>query len=76
MEGAVDESLQAVANLFRTLSDANRLAIIRGLTLKCESVSAIVERTGMSQPLVSQHLRILREQGLVRTERRGAYTYY
>ncbi len=72
----MDVSLQAVANLFRTFSDPNRLVIIKGLTLKCESVSAIVERTGMSQPLVSHHLRILREQGLARTERRGAYTYY
>jgi DNA-binding transcriptional ArsR family regulator len=72
----MNESLQAVAELFSTLSDPNRLAIIKGLTLKCESVSDIVERTGMSQPLVSHHLRILREQGLARTERRGLYTYY
>jgi DNA-binding transcriptional ArsR family regulator len=72
----MNESLQAVAELFSTLSDPNRLAIIKGLTLKCESVSAIVERTGMSQPLVSHHLRILREQRLARTERRGLYTYY
>ena len=69
-------SLQAVADFFGTLSDPNRLAIIKGLTLKCESVSAIVERTGLSQPLVSHHLRVLREHGLARTERHGPYTYY
>ncbi len=72
----MDVSLQTVAGLFSTLSDPNRLAILKGLTLRCESVSAIVERTGLSQPLVSHHLRILRERGLAHTERRGSYTYY
>lgn len=72
----MDVSLQTVASLFSTLSDPNRLAIIKGLTLRCESVSAIVARTGMSQPLVSHHLRILREHGLARAERQGPYTYY
>jgi len=72
----VDASLESVADLFNALSDPNRLAIIKGLTLKCESVSTIVERTGKSQPLVSHHLRILREHGLARTERQGPYTYY
>jgi DNA-binding transcriptional ArsR family regulator len=44
--------------------------------MDCQSVSAIVEATGLPQPLVSHHLRVLRQQGLARPERRGAYTYY
>ncbi len=48
----------------------NRLAIIKELTLKCESVSAIVPRAGLSQPLVSQDLRVLREHGVARAGRR------
>jgi ArsR family transcriptional regulator len=68
--------LQAIARVLRTLSDPNRLKIIRVLTMDCESVSTIVERTGLPQPLVSHHLRVLREQGLARPERRGAFTFY
>ena len=32
--------------------------------------------TGLPQPLVSHHLRILRDAGIARPERRGAYVYY
>jgi DNA-binding transcriptional ArsR family regulator len=72
----MNTSLQLVARLFKTLSDPTRLQIIRVLTLDCQSVSAIVEATGFSQPLVSHHLSILRERGLVRAEPRDGYTYY
>jgi DNA-binding transcriptional ArsR family regulator len=39
-------------------------------------VNELVETLGMPQPLVSRHLRILRERGLVTTERRGTAIYY
>ena len=68
--------LETVAALFKILSDPTRLRIVEALTLECESVSAIIELTGLSQPLVSHHLRVLREHGLARAERRGAFTYY
>ena len=44
--------------------------------LECVPVSDIVEATGLSQTNVSFHLRALREAGLVKGERRGAYVYY
>src|SRR5688572_29718967 len=72
----IDHDLDAVARHVRGLSDPNRLRIIRELTMDCQSVSAIVEATGLPQPLVSHHLRVLRQQGLARPERRGAYTFY
>ena len=68
--------LENVATLFKILSDPTRLRIVEALTLECESVSAIVEMTELSQPLVSHHLRVLREHGLARAERRGVFTYY
>jgi ArsR family transcriptional regulator len=67
---------ETVAELFKTLSDPTRLRIIQVLTLDCQSVSSIVEATQLSQPLVSHHLRLLRDRGLVRAEPRGGYTYY
>jgi len=72
----MDVPIETVAKLLRILSDPTRLRIVQALTMECESVNRIVEVTGLSQPLVSHHLRVLRENGLARTERRGPYTYY
>ncbi|HEX9077786.1 MAG TPA: metalloregulator ArsR/SmtB family transcription factor [Anaerolineae bacterium] len=69
-------SLDSTAKLFKILSDPTRLRIIRALTLECQSVSAIVAQTELSQPLVSHHLRVLREYGLTRADLRGGFTYY
>lgn len=68
--------LKTIAELFKILSDPTRLQIVEALTLDCESVSAIVAATHLSQPLVSHHLRVLRDYGLVRAEPRGGFTYY
>lgn len=72
----MDLPIEIVAKLLKTLSDPTRLRIVEALTMECESVNRIVEVTGLSQPLVSHHLRVLRENGLARAERRGAYTFY
>lgn len=72
----MDVRVEMIAEIFKTLSDANRLRIIKSLTMNCQSVSAIVNATGMSQPLVSHHLRVLKKHGLARAERHGAYIYY
>lgn len=65
--------LQAV---FQTLGDANRLKIIEFLGEEERSVSEMVAATGLSQPLVSHHLRILREAGIVESQREGPFVYY
>ena len=39
-------------------------------------VAALAHASGMSESSVSQHLKILREAGLVRGEKRGFYTHY
>lgn len=72
----MEVSVESVARLLQTLSDPNRLRIIKVLTMDCQSVSAIVKATELSQPLVSHHLRVLREQGLARGERKGAFIFY
>lgn len=65
-----------LGRLFKLLSEPNRLRIILSLGLECRPVSDIVHVTGLSQTNVSFHLRALREAGLVRPERRGAFIYY
>ena len=66
----------ALAELLRTLGDPTRLRILTALDGVCVSVTAIVEATGLRQPTVSHHLRILRDRGLVVGERRGGYVFY
>ncbi len=68
--------LAAKAKLFRSLGDMSRLKILETLRDAPHVVSDIVERTGLSQPNVSNHLRCLRECGLVVTERQGRFVTY
>lgn len=62
--------------LFQTLGDANRLKIIKFIGNQERSVSEIVEETKLSQPLVSHHLRTLREKEILETKRNGPFIYY
>ena len=71
-----DDSIKRLSEHFKLLSEANRLKILCSLGLECRPVSDVVNATGMSQTNVSFHLRILREAGLVRPERRGSFIYY
>jgi|WetSurMetagenome_2_1015567.scaffolds.fasta_scaffold77766_3 DNA-binding transcriptional ArsR family regulator len=62
--------------IFQTLSDTNRLKIIKFVNDGECSVSQIVEEMKLSQPLVSHHLRTLRECQILETTRNGPFIYY
>ncbi len=72
----MDEDLRSAAFLAKSLSDGNRLRILLSLHTGRKSVSAIVEEIGLSQPLVSHHLRELKRALLVKVEREGPFVYY
>ena len=65
-----------VADIFSALADPSRLRIISALTHERLSVSEICEMVGMSQPAVSHHLRLLRDQRIVRADKDGKHVYY
>jgi DNA-binding transcriptional ArsR family regulator len=69
-------SLFKLQQFLQTLAEASRLKIIKFIGVGACTVSEIVEATGFSQPLVSHHLRILREGQLVETKRQGPFVYY
>jgi ArsR family transcriptional regulator, zinc-responsive transcriptional repressor len=71
-----DEHFQTVAFLAKSLSDENRLRIILCVSCGKKSVSSIVEELGLSQPLVSHHLKELKRSLLVKIERNGPFIYY
>ena len=60
----------------KVLWEPNRLRILCGLGLECRPVTDIINATGLGQTNVSFHLRVLREAGFVRAERRGSFIYY
>lgn len=70
------EHLEETAFLAKSLSDVNRLRILLALEEKSKSVSVLVEELGLSQPLVSHHLRELRRTLLVSVKRKGPFVYY
>jgi len=71
-----NEHFQTVAFLAKSLSDENRLRIILCVSNGKKSVSSIVEELGLSQPLVSHHLKELKRSLLVKIERSGPFIYY
>jgi DNA-binding transcriptional ArsR family regulator len=61
---------------FQILGDTNRLKIINFINKHEKSVSEIVIDMQLSQPLVSHHLRILKESQILETKRVGPFIYY
>ncbi|MGA2600006.1 MAG: metalloregulator ArsR/SmtB family transcription factor [Bryobacteraceae bacterium] len=70
--------MQAVADdVFRALADPTRRAIFERLTRGGEqTVHALTDHAGVSQPAVSKHLGVLKQAGLVRDRREGRETHY
>ena len=68
--------MQKLAQFIKILGDTSRLSIIRSIGNRALSVTDIINDTGLSQTLVSFHLRNLREAGIVTTRRDGPFIYY
>lgn len=68
--------IEQLANIFKVLGESNRLAIILVLGKNSCSVTEIIKATGLSQTLVSFHLRTLRNSEIVKTNRNGPFIYY
>src|ERR687895_2039094 len=67
-----DGDLRRLRTLYRALGDETRLRVI-GLLAEIGPmpVGELSSRVGLSQPLISWHLRILRLAGLIETSRQG-----
>ena len=64
------------ASVFRALADPNRLAIIGLLHDRVHCVKAMSYKLGLSESSISQHLKVLRDAGLVEGVKYGYYTHY
>lgn len=76
LAGVVDqpEDLRSLRLVHKALADVNRLRIVQRLAQGEASVSELIDRVGLSQPLVSWHLGRLRVAGLIQTRRVGRET--
>lgn len=66
----------ASEDVFRAVADPTRRAMLDLLAEEERSVSELAEPFEMSQPAISQHLRVLREAGLVKRHRAGRKQIY
>lgn len=83
------DEIEALAEIFKALSDPTRLRLVKLLSDQspdvCQGtcngqkflcVNALAHKLGVTQSAVSQHLRVLRQAGLVRGERQGTFMHY
>ncbi|NUH41276.1 helix-turn-helix transcriptional regulator [Streptomyces samsunensis] len=63
-------------DLIRVLADPIRMKIVNLLARETLCTTHLVEETGARQTNLSNHLRVLREAGVVETEPCGRFTYY
>jgi ArsR family transcriptional regulator, zinc-responsive transcriptional repressor len=70
------EALAAAGDLLRALAAPVRIAIVLQLRASPRCVHELVDALAVTQPLISQHLRVLKSAGVVRGERRGREVVY
>lgn len=72
----MSQHAESAAALLKALANANRLQILCELGAGEMSVGALNERIPLSQSALSQHLALLRKDGLVETRRESQTVYY
>lgn len=71
------EATRELAERFKALGDPTRLTIVNQLAGADEVCACLlVPGAELSQPTISHHLKLLRDAGLVTSERRGTWAYY
>jgi ArsR family transcriptional regulator len=73
-------TIEEQAAIFSVLADPTRLKLLRLLLQQREMdalcVNALAYHLGVTQPAVSQHLKLLKDAGLVKGEKRGYCVHY
>ena len=77
MQALTPELAEQLAPMFKALGDPVRLRLLSMIASTTQA--CVCDLTGafeVSGPTISHHLRVLRETGLVDSERRGTWVYY
>lgn len=79
-QGALDaQQSTAVAPMFKALGDPVRLRLLSMIASAGGGEVCVCDLTGefkLTGPTISHHLKVLREAGLVDSDRRGTWVYY
>ncbi|KAA0272782.1 MAG: winged helix-turn-helix transcriptional regulator [Anaerolineales bacterium] len=70
------EITQLHAEICAGLADPNRILILYALSQSTRNVTELCNELNMPQPLVSRHLKVLRERGMVVFKRQGTVIQY
>jgi len=70
------DSTASCASLLKVLADETRLAVVERLLEGPKHVGEINETLGVEQSLLSHHLKVLRQAGLVNAQRDGKQVLY
>jgi DNA-binding transcriptional ArsR family regulator len=70
------EIMQLEADFCAALSDPTRIFILYALNERSQNVTELTHELALPQPTISRHLKVLRERGLVYTERQGTVITY
>ena len=63
-------------NILKALSDDTRYSLVNLLLKHDLCVGALAARLNISESAVSQHLKVLRDAGIVKGDKRGYFTHY
>lgn len=75
---AEDQAVE-LAKVFKALGDPVRLRLLSMIASRAGGEMCVCDLTpafDLSQPTISHHLKLLREAGLIASERRGTWVYY
>jgi len=78
-EPLTPEQATALASAFKALADPVRLRLLSLIASHAGGEACVCDLTGefdVSQPTISHHLKVLREAGLLTSQRRATWVYY
>jgi len=67
---------EEACGMLKVLANEDRLLLLCQIAAARRNVSELEIATGIRQPTLSQQLAVLREEGLVATDKEGKYVYY
>jgi len=71
-----DSACERAAAIFRALGDPQRLRLLIRLEARAWCVSELADALGEPLPAISQRLRVLKSERVVRSRREGKHVYY
>ncbi|WAA13431.1 ArsR/SmtB family transcription factor [Fervidibacillus halotolerans] len=69
-------SMEQASKILKLLGERNRLTMMKMLEARSLCVCEFVELFNISQPAISQHLRKLKDLGLIQEEKKGQWVHY